>query len=148
MRFVTERLEDVLAAIVTLAVGIFVVTEGSSYKIGTLSQMGPGYFPVILGWTMIVLAVLILASSRPAEIPMTLSHRQLRGMLFVAASFAAFALTIERFGMVPSITLTVFLASLANDRNTLVKAGLLGLGSALACALIFRVGLGLQIEAF
>ena len=51
-------------------------------------------------------------------------------------------------GMVPSITLTVFLASLANDRNTLVKAGLLGLGSALACALIFRVGLGLQIEAF
>lgn len=148
MRFVLSRIEDVIAAIVTVGVGLFIILEASTYKLGTLTSMGPGYFPTILGWIMVGLAVLILVTSRPAAIPSFPGRSELRGMLFVAASFGSFALTIERFGMVAAVMLTVFLASLANERNTLLAAFVLGLGSAALCALIFRVGLGLQIEAF
>lgn len=148
MRFVLSRIEDVIAAIVTVGVGLFIILEASSYKLGSLTSMGPGYFPTILGWIMVGLAVLILMTSRPVDLPSLPGRSELRGMLFVAASFGSFALTIERFGMVAAVMLTVFLASLANERNTLLAAFVLGLGSAALCALIFRVGLGLQIEAF
>lgn len=148
MRFVLNRLEDIVAALVTAGIGIFIVTEARGYRMGSLTSMGPGYFPTILGWTMIGLAVLILVTSRPSGTPEAPGRDQIRGMLLVAAAFGAFALTIERFGMVPSVTLSVLLASLANERTTPLTGLLLGLGTATVCALIFRVGLGLQIEAF
>lgn len=148
MRFVLNRLEDITAALVTAGVGLFVILEAGSYRMGSLASMGPGYFPTILGWTMIVLAVLMLVTMRPAEALQLPGGHQFRGMLCIAAAFGSFALTIERFGMLPSITLAVFLASLANDRTKPWVGLLLGLGTALVCALIFRVGLGLQIEVF
>ncbi|WP_238364641.1 tripartite tricarboxylate transporter TctB family protein [Mesobacterium pallidum] len=148
MRFVLSRTEDIIAAVVTAGVGSFIVIEAGGYRMGTLTSMGPGYFPTILGWTMIALAALILVTSRPTEVLRLPGHRELRGMLLVAASFGGFALTIERFGMIPAVTLAVFLAALASERNKLWMAAALGLGSAITCALIFRVGLGLQIEAF
>lgn len=148
MRFILNRLEDIIAAVVTAGIGLFIVIEAGSYRMGTLTSMGPGYFPAILGWTMIALGALILATAQQSDMPSRPGRDQLRGMLFVAAAFGAFALTIERFGMMPSVTLSVLLASLANERTHPLVALLLGIGTATACTLIFRVGLGLQIEAF
>lgn len=148
MRFVLNRLEDIVAAVVTAGIGLFIVIEAGNYKLGTLTSMGPGYFPTILGWTMMGLAVLILVTSRPTGAPPKPGWDQVRGMLFVAAAFGVFALTIEWLGMIPSVTAAVFLASMANERNTVITGLALGLGTAVVCVLIFRVGLGLQIEAF
>jgi hypothetical protein len=148
MRFVLNRLEDIVAAVVTAGIGLFIIIEAGNYRMGTLTSMGPGYFPTILGWTMIGLATIILVTSRPTGAPPKPGRDQVRGMLLVAAAFGVFALTIERFGMIPAVTASVFLASMANERNTVVSGLLLGLGTAIICALIFRVGLGLQIEAF
>ncbi|GAA4230076.1 hypothetical protein GGQ68_001691 [Sagittula marina] len=148
MRFVFNRLEDIFAAVITAGIGIFIILEAGNYRMGTLTSMGPGYFPTILGWSMVVLAALMLITSRVTGAPQMAGRDQLRGMLFVAAAFGAFALTIERFGMIPSITLSVLLASLANERTKPLVGLILGLVTAIVCALIFRLGLGLQIKAF
>lgn len=148
MRFVLDRLEDIVAAVVTAGIGVFILIEASNYSMGELRRMGPGYFPTIIGIVMIGLAALMLLTSEPTETRLEMDRGQLRGMILVAAAFAAFALTIESLGMVVAVSLAVFLSALSNRRTTLMTALALTVGTAIACVLIFRVGLGLQIEAF
>ncbi|WP_010139973.1 tripartite tricarboxylate transporter TctB family protein [Oceanicola sp. S124] len=149
MRYVIDRLEDYIAGLVTGVIGAFIITEGLTYRMGSLHSMGPGYFPVILGAIMVVLALFMVISAKPAEIAVARPEGgQLRGMAFLAAAFAGFALTVESLGMLVSVTLAVFLASLANRQTTLVTALILAVGTAVVSALVFRVGLGLQIKAF
>lgn len=148
MGFVLARLEDFVAGLVTGAIGIFVVVEAAGYQTGTLRDMGPGYFPMILGSIMVVLAVAMIVTAQPSEFRGSFDGGQLRGILFLAAAFIAFALTIERTGMLFSVSLAVFLSSLANRKTTLLAAVLLAVVTASACALVFRAGLGLQIEVY
>ncbi|MCC6000876.1 MAG: tripartite tricarboxylate transporter TctB family protein [Pararhodobacter sp.] len=148
MRFIRDRLEDYIAALVTAGVGLFIFTEAASYRMGTLQRMGPGYVPWLLGLGMILLAVIMVITARPGKVTLSFRMEQFRGVLFLGASLGAFALTIERYGLLVSVFLTVFLAALASPRSPLLGALVLAAGTAIASALVFRVGLGLQIRAF
>ncbi|KAA2315098.1 tripartite tricarboxylate transporter TctB family protein [Pseudooceanicola sediminis] len=149
MRYVLERLEDYIAGLVTGAIGTFIIIEGLSYRMGSLHSMGPGYFPVILGGIMVLLALFMVLSAQPEKMAQIgPEDGQLRGMAFLAAAFVGFALTVENLGMLASVAIAVFLASLANRKTSLITALILAVGTAVVSALVFRVGLGLQIKAF
>ncbi|MCC6870733.1 MAG: tripartite tricarboxylate transporter TctB family protein, partial [Burkholderiales bacterium] len=47
--------KDFWAGILFIALGIFAITVGSNYTLGSAARMGPGYFPRILGILLIVL---------------------------------------------------------------------------------------------
>jgi hypothetical protein len=148
MGFVLARLEDFIAGLVTGAIGIFIIVEATSYQTGSLRDMGPGFFPMVLGSIMVLLAAAMILTAQPTKFQGSFEGGQLRGILFLAAAFIAFALTIERAGMLISVAIAVFLSSLANRKTTLLASFLLAAFSALACVLVFRIGLGLQIEAY
>lgn len=148
MQYVKDRLEDIIAGLVTGGIGLFIFLEAGGYRLGSLYSMGPGYFPRLLGIGMIFLAVAMMATARPSKVAFSFQLEQLRGIVFLGAALGAFALTVERFGMLASVFLAVFLAALANQRTPLVGALALAIGTAVVSTLIFRVGLGLQIKAF
>ncbi|AQZ53031.1 tripartite tricarboxylate transporter TctB family protein [Martelella mediterranea] len=148
MGFVLARLEDFVAGLVTAAIGILIIVEAAGYETGSLRDMGPGFFPTVLGAIMVLLAVAMIVTAQPEGTKWRFDAGQLRGILFLAAAFIAFALTIERAGMLIAVALAVFLSSLANRKTRLPASLLLAVISAVACALVFRVGLGLQIEAY
>lgn len=148
MHYLKHRMEDIIAALVTGGIGTFIVVEATSYRMGTLRSMGPGYFPTIIGTVMVVLALVILLTSRPGTRRLAVEKGQVRGVVFLAAAFGAFALTIESLGLMVSVTLAVFLSALANPNTKWPLALVLGVGTAAVCVLIFRVGLGLQMRAF
>ena len=148
MRYVTERMEDLIAGLVTAAIGAFIIFEASQYKLGTLRNMGPGYFPIILGCVMLVLAVFMVVTARPGPVPQPMGMDRLRGTLFVTAGFLAFAFTVEAAGLLVSVFLVVFLSALGNRNTSVVTAAVLAVATAVISTLVFRVGLGLQIKAF
>lgn len=148
MRYVTDRIEDFIAGLVTAGIGGFIIIEAMGYRMGSLTRMGPGYFPIILGVLMLVLALVMVLTAQPGTKLQRVEGGQLRGMFFLAAAFMAFTLTIESFGLMLAVALSVFLSALANPRTTLITALILAAFTASISALIFRVGLGLQIEAF
>jgi putative Ca2+/H+ antiporter (TMEM165/GDT1 family) len=148
MRYVTERLEDLIAGLITAGIGIFIITEASNYKMGTLVRMGPAYFPTIIGVLMLVLAAIMLLTAHPSEAPQPVGKDQLRGTIFVAAGIIAFAYTIEFSGMLLSVFLAVFMSTLGNRTTPILTALLLAVITSLGTWLIFCLGLGLQIEAF
>jgi hypothetical protein len=148
MRYITDRLEDVIASLVTAMIGGYIVWEASGYKLGTLTNMGPGYFPIMLGSLMLFLAFVMLLTARPSSVPQPIGMDQLRGILFLAAAFIAFAFTVEAYGMLLSVFLGVFLSALGNRNTRWLHALILAVATAVVATLIFRVGLGLQIEAY
>lgn len=148
MRYVTERLEDLIAGLITAGIGIFIITEASNYKMGTLVRMGPAYFPTIIGVLMLVLAAIMVLTAHPSEAPQPVGKDQLRGTIFVAAGVIAFAYTIEFSGMLLSVFLAVFMSTLGNRTTPILTALLLAVITSFGTWLIFCLGLGLQIEAF
>lgn len=148
MQYIKDRLEDVIAGVLTGLIGGYIIWEASGYKLGTLTNMGPGYFPIILGCLMLFLAVFMLATAKPGTMDKSFGRDQLRGILFLAAAFIAFAFTVESLGMLASVFLAVFLSALGNKNTPWLQALALAIATAVVSTLIFRVGLGLQIEAF
>lgn len=119
---------------------------GSNYTMGTVSRMGPGMMPVSLG---LILAVFGLAIALPA-----LSQRgtsvliQFRPLIFLSASVLAFALMIERFGLVPSVFATTIIATLAETRVKPLGALILACSMSALTWALFVAGLRLSIPAF
>jgi hypothetical protein len=57
---------DYYAGALMLVIGLGAIYEGLRYKIGTLSKMGPGFFPVAIGAVLALLGVLIALGARSA----------------------------------------------------------------------------------
>ncbi|WP_136637718.1 tripartite tricarboxylate transporter TctB family protein [Pseudooceanicola onchidii] len=151
MQLLKDRREDLIAGAVTAGLGAFILVEAVGYRLGTVRSMGPGYFPMLLAMCMCVLGVLLVVLSEPSPAEGETDKSQFadkRGVVMVTAAFLAFAVLIERAGLVPAVGLAVFLSALANRATNLVTAVILAVVTAGTCWLIFNLALGLQIKAF
>lgn len=132
-------------ALITACGGIFVYAS-SSYRLGTATMMGPGYFPMAVGAITIGLGFWIIGSAflRSGALP----ELRVRPLVAVASAIAAFGVCMAYLGLVPAIIGTVLVSALgdrtAKPFSTLVVALLM----ALASWLVFRVALGLPLPAF
>ncbi|HUY03715.1 MAG TPA: tripartite tricarboxylate transporter TctB family protein, partial [Rhodocyclaceae bacterium] len=50
-----------------LVIGVAAAVQGMRYQVGTLSRMGPGFFPMALGVILALIGVTILVNARNAE---------------------------------------------------------------------------------
>lgn len=138
---------DLLGGLILIGIGLFAaIYASSSYSLGTLRQMGPGMVPMLLGYVMIGLGSLILIpalfKAGPAE-PVTVEWRPL---VMVSLSIAAFALTVERLGLLPAILLLTVGSAFAGSKLGLVMAVILGLALSALATLIFVVGFSIPLR--
>lgn len=96
------------------AIGVGVILEATRYRMGTLTSMGPGMFPVILGSIFALFGIAIIFEGRRATT--TFPEIPLRPIIAITLAVIAFALTITRFGLLPALLLLVFFTSLAESR--------------------------------
>jgi hypothetical protein len=123
---------DYYAGALMIVLGLITAHEGSTYPIGTLNQMGPGYFPIALGVLLIFLGGLIAATatagadSEEAALP----HAEWRGWACILGGPALFILLgrqsawVPVTGMLPATFACVFVAALG-DRETTLKSALI-----------------------
>ena len=138
---------DIAGGGALVAAGTFIAGYAmSTMNLGSLARMGPGMFPAALGVILVALGLLIAlpAFFRSGEVP----EVDLRTMLAVSGAMLAFALLVAPFGLVPAIAALVAVASLADGKLRLVGVLAVAAGLSLASVLIFRVGLGLQLQPF
>jgi Tripartite tricarboxylate transporter TctB family len=105
---------NLIGALLVVGGGLALVAGAATYPIGTLQRMGPGYFPMLTGFILAGIGAGLVVESRSAA--STLPRVPIRPILAVFAGLLWFALTIERFGLAPSIVGLVVLTSLAQDR--------------------------------
>lgn len=151
MRFKINK-QDAWASALLCALGLFVVVHGSSYSLGTLSRMGPGFFPVALGVLLIFLGVLNLFTSGQTaddESDETLTAPpDWRGWLCIIGGVVAFIAVGKYGGLIPATLALVFISALGDRTHTLLSALALAVFVTILGVVIFSWGLDLQFPLF
>ena len=128
------------------AVGAAFLVSAFGYEIGSPGNMGPGFFPMVLGAASVTVGLVILISGlgESASFP-PIAWRPLVAVLL---GISAFGFCIERFGLVPAVLGAVVVSALGDRGSSLPGALVLGGAAGAVAWLVFSVGLGVTIPAF
>lgn len=108
-----KNLQDILAGLLFVAFGAAALYFGQSYAFGAATRMGPGYLPNVLGWMLVGIGAFIsVRGLLVSGVPIPSIH--LRPQVFIIAALIAFALLIERLGLLAAAAAVVVLGSLAS----------------------------------
>lgn len=142
------RHPDRLAGLLFALCGATFALGAGAYDMGNAGQMGPGYFPRLLGGLLVVLGIAILASAKNAAAPASSGGLPWRPILAVSAGVGAFGFLLQPLGLFLASALLVVLSSLGQRalrwREILASAGIL----ALAACLVFAWGLNLPLAVW
>lgn len=91
--------------------------------IGTFSSMGPGMFPMLVGFILVVTGILIMApaireasSRQKSDDPGKWDTVEVKPLILVLIAMGAFALLIEPFGVIVSTVALVGICALASGK--------------------------------
>lgn len=130
MRLTTSPLHDLVrkrdfyAGGLMILIGLGIALKGTTYRLGTLMHMGPGFFPTSLGVLLVLIGIAIAAaaSSPSAEDqPILPEHPQWWGWFCILMSPVLFVIFGRYFGMAPATFACVFIAALGDRNATLLS---------------------------
>ncbi len=124
---------------------IVALYAGSNYKIGHLSDIGPGATPLGLGVLLTIFGVVMIAQGL-GEKRMSWTF-PIRNVCFVLSAAAAFGVLIVPFGLLPAVAVGSIIAASADRENSLMVSVALGLMLGLLCTVLFIYILRLPIVA-
>lgn len=147
--------KDYYGGALMVLIGLGAIYGGSGYHIGTLSHMGPGFFPAALGGLLALTGVLIAVSARSGESTPPApgdGHAHglpdLRGSVCIILGILAFLLLGEYGGLLPATFAIVFISALGDRKNTIKQAILLSIAMSAIAVVVFWWALQLQLQLF
>jgi hypothetical protein len=140
-----------LTAICLFFLGCVIAVSSLSYEIGTLRRMGAGYFPMILGLALCVIAAAMffdkaqpLVDEKEEREPGIASRS--RALLFPLGGILAFVSLIELAGFAPALFFGAVLAGLADPENSLIELCIIGALVTGFATLVFVYALGIPVQ--
>lgn len=137
--------KELAPALLMLFIGMATVFGSLGYKIGLLGRMGPGYFPLLLGAGLMLVALLIAlsppslsAASSAAFVP------QYRAWFLVVLAVLCFMVLGRYGGLVPATFALAFIATLADKKNSFKTALMVGVVLTVMAITVFYYGLQMQ----
>ena len=121
--------------------GAAVTLNSMTYTLGTLTHMGPGMFPLMLGITLTFVGVLILGTALFTPLGddehILPRQREWRGWGCILAGPILFIILGEYFGLVPATFACVFVSALGDRTATLKGSAYLAAGITFFGVLLF-----------
>ena len=136
-----------LPAVLLAVTGLGVATLGSSYQVGSLTAMGPGFMPVALGVCLVLLGIALFAGELRIA-PKTELGFPLRPVLWVGGGILAWAMLIDVLGFFPASIVQLLFSSFALPQEGWRSVLILALGMTLAAYILFVTLLGVPVPAF
>jgi hypothetical protein len=141
--------QDVLAGLMFIGFAALGLWLSRNYPIGTAVRMGTGYVPRLLCWILLLLgAVILVIGLRAADAEEGSPGLRWRPIVLIPAALVAFALTIERLGIVIAGLLLIGIGALGGRDLRVLEVVLAA--AALVCFTwaIFVWALGLPIPVW
>ena len=151
--------KDRLGGALLVATGAAAVLAGGGYGMGTLRQMGSGFYPVVLGALLALIGLVLLATATRAPdahlatAPAEAAHLagpvvQWRGWLCILGGALSFVVLGQHGGLVPASFVSVFVAALGDRNNSVRDAALLATLMTILGVVVFHDGLHLLLPLF
>ncbi len=102
MKFRYQGSKQRYAGLLLILFGGFGVVASRQYTIGTATDMGPGYFPMVLGYVLLLLGVAAQFDTSKAEVE-PVDVKEILTLISICAGIVAFAELIERLGLAAAI---------------------------------------------
>lgn len=153
--------KDYFGGALIAAIGLSTVYAATGYHIGSLSQMGPGYFPAAVGVLMVITGMLIALAARgdakvdtaadddesghhghPTSLPDT------RAAVCIVLSIVAFILFGHYGGLIPATFAITFISGFGDRTNTFKQVFILAVFMCVVAAVVFEWALKLQLPLF
>lgn len=142
--------KEYLAGGLMVVTGLGAMARGMSYNVGTLTAMGPGFFPVALGVLMAVIGAAIMVVTRlstPREKEARLPP-EWKAWACILAGIAAFVVVGKYGGLVPATLAVVFISAMGDRGNTWKSALTLAVSMTVLAVVVFWWALQLQFPLF
>jgi len=162
--------KDHYAGALMVVVGVGAFYFGWPLKLGTLMNMGPGYFPLAVATILVLLGVAIAVTAgendtgavvmdvpgEPADVlaaAHAAAHKlpakpEWRGWSCILLSFTAFIVLLEFFGMIVAVTGMTLIACYAERGNSIKAAVLLAIGLNAIFVVVFWWALQMPFRLF
>lgn len=127
-----------------VVLGLLIVVEALRYDFGTVARMGPGFLPVLLGCLTALLGTLIAIVNEDRGD--TAPAFAWRPAALVLGAILAFALTIDRGGLLLATAALVFISGAADREHTWKSLAALLVVLLVAVYAIFVVILGIPFK--
>jgi putative tricarboxylic transport membrane protein len=141
---------DILAGLLFMTVAVIGLWVSRDYPIGTALRMSTGYVPRLLLWALLLLggAILITGLRAAGNNGDAEPGGGWRAIVLVPAALVAFALGLDRFGLIVACALLIGVASLANRDLGIIDTIAAGLLLTFLTWFIFVWALGLPIRVW
>ena len=151
--------KDRLGGALLVATGAASVVAGTGYGLGTLREMGSGFYPAALGVLLALIGLVLLATASRAPdahlaaAPAETAHLsgpvvQWRGWLCILGGALAFVVLGQHGGLVPASFVSVFVAALGDRNNSVRDAVLLAALLTILGVVVFHFSLHLLLPLF
>ncbi|MEM5316855.1 tripartite tricarboxylate transporter TctB family protein [Paraburkholderia sp. JHI869] len=155
MTIVRKVNKDVVGGALMFVCGISVALHSTSFNIGSLSRMGPGFFPLALGIILAVVGITLAAKgyhSASVDSDVRQEKSQLapewKAWTLICLGIVAFVISAKYLGLVVATFAVVFISALGDRENTWRSAALLGAAMVVVAVVVFWWALKIQMPLF
>ena len=134
--------KDVWSGMMFMGTGAVAIMIARAYPFGTTVNMGPGYFPSVLGGILILLGsyVMVRGLRRSEKIQ---GNWSLRALIILPLSMVLFGILIQKAGFLPAVVALIFGSAASGREFKFIEILLLTSLMTVIAVAIFIWGLGL-----
>ncbi|CAL8980666.1 hypothetical protein RHODGE_RHODGE_00229 [Rhodoplanes serenus] len=137
-------LRDLLFGGFLIAVAGFTAAATWSLRVGTAANMGPGYMPRVVAALVLAFGLFFVIRGAVAAFH-PIAPPQPRGVVFILAAVAAFALLVTTAGLMIAAVVTIVIAGFASRETRPLETVLFGGAMAVGAVLLFVQALKLPV---
>jgi heme A synthase len=136
--------QDFATGLLFLGVGVAALWISADYPMGTPQRPGTGVLPLILAWCLIGTGVLLWLKAAVTDSP-RLTSWAWRPAIMITLATMAFALLVDRLGLVVTMVVSMTLAALGTPETRWREYALFALVMLVIGVGVFIYGLGMPI---
>lgn len=141
-----KGVQDFATGLLFVAIGLAAMWISSGYAMGTAQRPGTGVLPQILSWCLVGTGVLLCIKALLVDGP-GIGNWAWRPLIMITLSIIAFALLVDRFGLIVTMLISMTLTALGTPQTRwrefagfAVIMVVIGVG-------LFVYGLGMPVRA-
>lgn len=142
MNFDWRNNRDFFAGLAYIATGASGWYMALDYPFGSALRMGPGYFPIVLSWIMIVFGIIIMMMGVKNNVKFK-GNWSIRALIILPIATAVFGYMMEEAGFLPALMVLIPLSAASSREFNWKEIVPLTIGLTVMCAGLFIYGLGL-----